>query len=175
MIRFKTAFIKMTRDPTKFAQTVEHTLNDLAADGWTMSRFDFDMKKGVLIVAHRAEIARAQKPGEVTGEERSPLAVLLGLGTRPVLSDRSSAILHQIAGRMDSGEGPSELRLERAVAAVCLRFPSAILRQAANEIKEQVRHHRQHEHQRPEEECPQSDELEAIARELEKQVAKSVV
>ena len=45
---------------------------------------------------------------------------------------------------------------------------------ALTELRELIADHRKTDHESPDEKCPQSDQLEAIAKELEKQVVQSV-
>lgn len=174
-VQYKTFFVKMTRDPAKFAQNLEDKLNEFSREGWSMTRLEHDMKKGALLVAHRVDPEGMKR--SLVGH---PLAALLGLSPpeddHKTISPQSAEIVNQIMAKTQASKGDNpESKVQSAVEAICRRYPSPVLRTTAAELKETVKHHREHAHDTKDEQCPMSDELELIAAVLEKQIALSVV
>lgn len=175
MTKFKTKFVKMGRDPEKYAQALEDSLNLLTGEGWNVSRIDTN-EKGSLIIAHRHEQAQM-------GFLPLPASLAALFGLRPPagdpeekLSGKSHEIIHQVLHKMqDAPKGPEAEILKHVVAAVGRKYPSPELKTAAEELRASIEVHRKNDHESPDEKCPQSEQLEAIAAALLKQVAQSVV
>lgn len=50
--QFKVQFVKMTKDPARFARTLEKALNDASSEGWDI-RIDYDANKGSLLILRK--------------------------------------------------------------------------------------------------------------------------
>lgn len=180
--KFKTPFVKMTRDPLKHARDLEKTLNEISAEGWDISRIDYDPKKGTLIISSRVEHPQAgpeaEAPGPPPGTIGLPLALAAMLGLVPgdrTLSKESREIISTILKKMEEHPPePSEDKIiENVVDAVCRKYPSPLLRTAAQELRKHNENHRTHAHNGGP--CPEADQRDKIAQALEKKVAQSVV
>lgn len=169
---FKTAFIKMTRDPSKFASQLEEALNDFARNGWEMIRFEHDMKKGTLLVARKVD-AEALKASIPPGH---PLAVLFGGGPpdKDGLSPVSERIVNEAFSRAERLDEELNEKSLNAIAAVCRKYPNEVLRAAAGEIKKYAEAHLRDEHS-SEAPCNMTSALMNLANGIEKHVAHSVV
>jgi hypothetical protein len=172
--KFKTKYVKMTRDPAKHAQALEDALNLLSSEGWNVTRIE-NSSKGSLVIAHRHE--QPQMSG------LSIPAALALFGIRPPgvdpekrISPKSREIIHQVLHKLqEAPRGKEEEVLPSVVASVCRRYPNVELKTAAEELRALIALHRRNDHEDPNEKCPQSDQLETIAAALAKHVAQSVV
>ena len=173
--KFKTAFVKMTRDPSKHAEELEKTLNEFSEAGWDVTRFDHDMKKGTIVVGHRVELKETNPPVAVAIPP-GMLSTLFGPPPASVgVSGRSREILKQVCDKMNGHKGPEDIALQYAVESVCRKYEDAALKAAVTEFKASAVHHRQHAHESPDEKCIQTEQLEQIALAIEKRVAQNVV
>lgn len=178
---FKTAFVKMTRDPEKFAQHLEDKLNELADEGWEIVRNDYDTKKGTLIVAYKqdAQGMPGMQGMMVPVPAGHPLAELLsrmtGRGT-PDMSPEAERILDQVfeAARTLPPDVHNNKRIARAVEMTARKFPNPLLRKVTDEVKQYCAKHQKEDHPN-EGPCDSIKNLTIVVEEFEKHISRSVV
>lgn len=172
--QFKTAFVKMTRDPEKFAANLENTLNELTESGFQIIRMDYDAKKGTLIVG------QTMQPAVMPIPANHPLATILSrLRGEPAEDDAVSppvgALIHEVFALANTQPPtlPPESRITKAAEAVCRKHPNEFLRSAVKEIKKMCEAHAKSDHNGSG--CDMTRDLTLIAETIDKTVATSVV
>lgn len=174
---FKTAFIKMTRNPEEYAEKLEAKLNELTRAGWQVVRIESDWKKGALVLTSRLDTNEA---GQEVPDLPPFLVVLDDLlrgqapQAHPPLNPHSKMIVTQILGSVAApGPGTEEEKRTRAIEAACRKHTSAVLRATVDDIHTVVGHHRQHEHG-GDGACEFAIELEAIAKGLKDRLDRNL-
>lgn len=176
---FKTAFVKMTRDPEKFAKHLEDKLNELSSEGWEVARSDYDAKKGTLIVAYK-QSAQDGMPRMMPIPPDHPLAAILnrmaGRSNEPEISPEVERIIDQVfaAARELPPDVHNNKRIAHAVELTARKFPNPVLRKVTEEVKKYCEKHQKEDHAGGEP-CDSIKNLTLLVEEMEKHIARSVV
>lgn len=174
---YKAVFVKMTRNPQKFAGDLESLLNALARDGWNITRLDYDAKKGALVVAHKVDTSSLKIP------EGHPLAAFLGAAREPdkgdlmpaskQLLDRVFTKLRELAPAPIPNDKLEKL-IPGAVDAVCRKYPNEALRELVTNIRDHNDRHIAKDHKEGGPDCEMSGFLKCIVTAMEKHISQSV-